>query len=236
MRPGDDLASLLLEAALRQDIVFHQEDLLVVTHKIVSKAEGRLVDLRQVNPSPLAVSWSQEFGKDPRVVELVLQESRRIVKMDRGILIAETRQGFICANAGVDASNVEGAEVALLQPLDPDASARRLRDQIQQRQGAQLGIIITDTFGRPWREGLTNVAIGVAGLQPLRDYRGQADPSGHTLQVTVLAVADELASAAELVMGKLERTPAALIQGYRFQAGQGSARELVRNPSLDLFR
>jgi coenzyme F420-0:L-glutamate ligase/coenzyme F420-1:gamma-L-glutamate ligase len=203
---------------------------------VVSKAEGRVVCLRDVVPSGLAREFAETWGKDPRFVEVVLRESRRIVRMDRGMIIAETTHGFICANAGVDASNVPGEDRVSLLPVDPDASAARLRKALEERCGATLGVIVSDTFGRPWREGLTNVAIGVAGLDPLVSYIGQRDPHGHTLRVTELAVADELAAAAGLLMGKLERIPAVLIRGTHFPTAEGRARSLVRSAERDLFR
>jgi coenzyme F420-0:L-glutamate ligase/coenzyme F420-1:gamma-L-glutamate ligase len=236
VRRGDDLGTLLTEALRKAGLAVQAGDILVVTQKVVSKAEGQVADLTTVKPGYLALQWAQQYGKDPRVIEVVLQESKRIVKMDRGVIIAETRHGFVCANAGVDVSNVGEPDTAILMPLDPDASARRLRDAFLKTYRVPLGVIITDTFGRPWRQGLTNVAIGVAGLRPLLDYRGQVDSAGRPLQATILAIADELASAAELVMGKVDRTAAALIRGYPLAEGDGSAKELVRDPSLDLFR
>ncbi len=237
---GDDLAQLIALAAERAGTGMQAGDVLVVAQKVVSKAEGRVVSLRDVVPSGLAREFAETWGKDPRFVEVVLRESRRIVRMDRGMIIAETTHGFVCANAGVDASNVPGEDRVSLLPVDPDGSAARLRKALQERCDATLGVIVSDTFGRPWREGLTNVAIGVAGLRPLMSYIGQQDPHGHTLRVTELAVADELAAAAGLLMGKLERIPAVLIQGYRspkaYPVVEGHARSLVRPAERDLFR
>jgi len=233
---GDDLARLIIEAAERAGTSLVTGDVLVVAQKVVSKAEGRVVSLADVTPSGLAREFAQAWGKDPRQVEVVLRESRRIVRMDRGVIIGETAHGFICANAGVDASNVPGGDRVSLLPVDPDASAGRLRKALEEQCGAQVGMIVSDTFGRPWREGLTNVAIGVAGLSPLASYVGQQDPHGHTLRVTELAVADELAAAAGLLMGKLERIPVVLIRGYGFQSAEGRAGSLVRSPERDLFR
>lgn len=233
---GDDLARLILEAAERAGSGLATGDVLVVAQKVVSKAEGRVVSLQEVVPSGLAREFAETWGKDPRQIEVVLRESRRIVRMDRGVIIAETTHGFICANAGVDASNVPGEDRVSLLPVDPDGSAARLRKALEDRHGAQVGVIVSDTFGRPWREGLTNVAIGAAGLSPLLSYIGQQDPHGHLLRVTELAVADELAAAAGLLMGKLERIPVVLIRGYRFRSGEGHARSLVRSPDRDLFR
>ncbi|MGH7322391.1 MAG: coenzyme F420-0:L-glutamate ligase, partial [Candidatus Rokuibacteriota bacterium] len=235
VRPGDDLARLLVGAAAAQGMPLQTGDLLVVAQKVVSKAEGRLVRLEDVMPSAFATAVGRNVKKDPRLVEVILRESRRVVRMDRGILITETHHGQICANAGVDQSNVKPGWVSLL-PEDPDASARLLVEGVRAAGGADIPVIIADTFGRPWREGLQNVAIGVAGLRPLRSYLGVPDPHGYTLQATVLAVADELASAAELVMGKLDRVPAALIRGCAYLPGPGSGRELLRDPTQDLFR
>jgi len=208
VRPGDDIARLLVEATARQSTPFAGGDLLVVGQKIVSKAEGRIVRLADVTPSPVALAMAAGLGRDPRLVEIILRESRRVVRMDQGVLITETHHGWVCANAGVDQSNVDIDCVALL-PEDPDGAARALRDRIRTLTGADVCVIVADTFGRPWREGLTNVAIGVAGLAPLRSYLGERDPAGRPLQATILAVADELAAAAEPVMGKLDRIPAA---------------------------
>ncbi len=235
IRPGDPIAELILAAAARQGTPVIADDVLVIGQKIVSKAEGRLLRLADVTPSPIAAAMAAELGRDPRLVEVILRESRRVVRMDKGILIVETRHGWICANAGVDQSNVEREVVALL-PEDADRSARALRDRIRALAGADVGVIIADTFGRPWREGLTNVAIGVAGLAPLKSYLGAQDPAGHTLQATILAVADELAGAAELVMGKLDRIPAAIVRGLALPAAEEGSKPLLRDPARDLFR
>jgi len=235
--PGMDLAGLARDAMRDAGETFHDGDVLLVTHKIVAKAEGRLVDLRTVEPSAFAREWAAAWGKDPRHVEVVLRESARVVRMDRGVLITQTRHGFVCANSGVDASNVPGDEVVCLLPLDPDATALTIHRTLKEATGAHVAVIITDSFGRPWRNGIVNVAIGVAGIAPLIDYRGQADDFGRTMQVSVLAVADELASAAELVMGKVSRCPMALIRGYSFdRRQQGSASELLMDPTTDMFR
>ena len=236
VRPGDDLAALILVGCDASGVSLANGDVLVVTQKVVSKAEGRLVDLRSVEPSDLAIRYAEAWGKDPRHIEVVLQESKRIVRMDRGIIISETQHGFVCANAGVDASNVPGEHVVALLPLDPDGSARRLRQEIREGTGQDVPVIISDSFGRPWRNGITNVAIGMSGLQPLIDYRGQYDEHGYLLSATIIAVADELASAAELAMGKLDGSPVAVIRGYPFTPGDGSARDIVMDPSRDMFR
>lgn len=232
---GDALGPLLVAALAGIPLQVRSGDILVLAHKIVSKAEGRTVPLAGVTPSPLANSWAREWGRDPRVVELALSESRRIVKMDRGVLLAETRHGFVCANAGVDLSNSPGGMATLL-PEDPDRSAAGIRACLKEATGSDLAVIISDTFGRPWREGQVNVAIGVAGGMALTDYRGRKDGFGRTLQATCIARADEIASAAELVMGKRRRVPAALIRGVTLEAGPGGGSGLVRPAERDLFR
>lgn len=234
--PGDDLAALILEGCASSGITLEQGDVVVVTQKVVSKAEGRLVDLAGVEASPFAAQYAHRWSKDPRHVEVVLRESKRIVRMDRGLIIAETRHGFVCANAGVDASNVPGKAVVCLLPEDPDDSASRIREGIRQRAGLDLAVIISDSFGRAWRNGIINIAIGVSGLRSLRDYRGQRDPYGYLMNATVLAVADELASAAELAMGKVDGCPAAIVRGYPYDKAEGTAQELVMQPDRDMFR
>ena len=231
VRRGDDLAMLIREAAAREGQTIDESVMLAVAQKVVSKAEGAVVDLREIRPSDLAQSWAAEWGKDPRLVELILAQSRRIVKMDRGVLVTEHRLGFVCANAGVDQSNTEGDEFATALPEDPDASARSLRSKVG--CGA---VVITDTFGRPWREGLVDVAIGVAGFAPLEDYRGCLDRYGRKLSATVIAIADQIAAAAGLGMRKSDGCPVALIRGLRWRAAEHSARALVRAPQQDLFR
>jgi coenzyme F420-0:L-glutamate ligase/coenzyme F420-1:gamma-L-glutamate ligase len=232
---GDNLGKIISDAIKHQSLEISNTDILVVAQKIVSKAEGKSVRLDDVTPSKLAIQWGLAYGKDPRVVQAALNESIRIVRMDRGVLISETRHGFVCANAGVDTSNVADGYVTLL-PDDPDGSAQRLRQFLRTRLGGEVAVIISDTFGRPWREGLVNVAIGVAGLEPLLDLRGEPDWKGQPLRVTVMAVADELASAAELVMSKAAGLPVALISGYGYQRAESSARSLIRKPETDLFR
>ncbi|HYF96152.1 MAG TPA: coenzyme F420-0:L-glutamate ligase [Symbiobacteriaceae bacterium] len=233
--PGADIARLILQALRQADMRVQDGDVLVVTQKIISKAEGRLVSLSNVEPSALAVHFATEFGKDPREVEVVLQETDRVVRMAGGSLIVQTRHGLVCANAGVDHSNVGGGQLCLL-PIDPDASAGRIRDGLMQMTGVEVAVIISDTFGRPWRLGQTNVAIGVAGMRPIMDYRGMNDAEGRELKVTMLAVADELAAAAELTQNKLDKVPVTIVRGYSYPRGEGSARELVRPAEKDLFR
>lgn len=236
VRPGDDLASVILGAAQRQGLALEDGDVVVVTQKIVSKAEGRIVALDTVDPGPFARQIAEQWEKDARVVEIVLRESARIVRMDHGVMICETKHGLICANAGVDSSNVEQLGTVSLLPDDPDTSAEAIRKRIEEAAGVSLAVIITDTFGRPWREGHVNFAIGVAGMRPLLDYMGQTDPAGYELRVTRMAVADELAAAAELAQGKLDRVPAAVVRGYAYPRGCGTAKELLRDPERDLFR
>jgi coenzyme F420-0:L-glutamate ligase/coenzyme F420-1:gamma-L-glutamate ligase len=235
-RPGDDVSGLIASGLQIEGLALESGDIVVVTHKLVSKGEGRLIDLQTIEPSALAHQFAGRYGKDPRQVEVVLRESARIVRMDRGLIIAETRHGFVCANAGVDASNAAGREIVTLLPLDPDASAERIRRGLSERFNAEIAVIVTDSFGRPWRQGIVNVAVGVAGMAPLLDYRGQLDEHGYELGATVLAVADEIASAAELVMGKLDRRPVAIVRGYPYQTGQGGAKALIMEPERDLFR
>jgi coenzyme F420-0:L-glutamate ligase/coenzyme F420-1:gamma-L-glutamate ligase len=236
VRPGDDLAGLLLSALERQGERLAGGDVLVVTQKIVSKAEGRIVNPDDVEPSAFAHSIAQQGRKDARYYEVVLREAARIVRMDRGVLICETRQGLICANAGVDESNVGGGHVVTLLPEDSDRSAAALRGMLHERTGADVAVIISDTFGRPWRDGQVNIAIGVAGMQAIHDYRGQPDSYGYEMHATLIAVADELAAAGELVMNKTDQVPIALIRGYRYQPAAGTAQALVRDPAKDMFR
>jgi coenzyme F420-0:L-glutamate ligase/coenzyme F420-1:gamma-L-glutamate ligase len=230
-----DVAALLVEAARAQGTPLAARDVIVVSQKIVSKAEGAMVRLSEVTPSARAEEVARVVARDPRLVEVILGESRRVVRQAKDVLIVETHHGFVCANAGVDQSNVD-ADVACLLPRDPDASARGLRDRIAALTGHSLAVIIADTFGRPWREGLANVAVGIAGIAPLKSYLGELDPAGHVLQATVLAVADELAAAAEPVMGKLDRVPVALIRGVDWAPAEASIGALLRDPARDLFR
>jgi coenzyme F420-0:L-glutamate ligase/coenzyme F420-1:gamma-L-glutamate ligase len=229
IRPGDDLAVVLIAAA--PSLV--DGDVLVVSHKAVAKSEGRVVDLSTVSPSERARELAAPDG-DPRLAELVLRESRRIVRRRGSLLIAETHHGFVCASAGIDRSNAPGPDIVVLLPVDPDRSAAGLRSQIHERTGATVAVVVADTMGRPLRNGIVGTAIGVSGLEPLRGYRGAEDAAGYTLRTTQVAVADELAAAADLVLGKLERVPAALIRGFG-ASGDGSALDLVRPHDRDLF-
>lgn len=236
VREGDSLPEAILAAITGNRIELAAGDILVVTHKIVSKSEGRVVLLDSVRPTPGARRWAAAHGLDARVVQLALNESVRVVRKGRGVLITETRHGFICANSGVDVSNVDGGRSAVLLPLDPDRSARRLYRALKSRLGFPVPVIISDTFGRPWREGLVEFAIGVAGMKVFRDFRRARDPHGYRLRVTLEAVADELAAMAGLACGKLDQAPACIIRGFAFQPGRGSARDLLRSPERDLFR
>jgi coenzyme F420-0:L-glutamate ligase / coenzyme F420-1:gamma-L-glutamate ligase len=233
---GDALAEKLLQSLRRRRVSLRRGDILVVKHKIVSKAEGQLVDLATIRPSEDSISWAERYGLDARVFELALREGRSVIRRKNGVLITETSHGFVCANSGVDVSNVDGGRHALLLPEDPDRSAAQLQRQIKKLTGLAVPIIITDSFGRAWREGLTEVAIGIAGMKPLRDDRGRRDPQGYSLRVSLEAVADELACAAGLLCGKLNRTPACIVRGYTYRAGRGSARDLLRPAASDLFR
>jgi coenzyme F420-0:L-glutamate ligase/coenzyme F420-1:gamma-L-glutamate ligase len=236
IRPTDSLADRLLNALRRARLNVQSGDILIVKHKIVSKSEGRIVDLATIQPSAESIAWATQYDLDARVIELALRESRSVIRRKNGVLITETHHGFLCANSGIDVSNVDGGDHALLLPEDPDRSAANLRRALKKQTGLSLPVIITDSFGRPWREGLTEVAIGIAGMKPLRDDRGRRDPHGYKLKASVEAVADELACAAGLVCGKLNRAPACIIRGYRYAPGSGAAQELLRPAANDLFR
>jgi coenzyme F420-0:L-glutamate ligase/coenzyme F420-1:gamma-L-glutamate ligase len=241
VRSGDDLATLIGDAlaATPGALPLRQDDVVVVTQKVVSKAEGAVVDLEGIDPRPEAVAFAARWSRDPRQVEVVLRQAVRVVRMANGVIIAETRHGFVLANAGVDASNVGPArgQVVLLLPEDPDASARRIRDGLAARFGTAPGVVVSDSLGRPWRFGITDLAIGVAGFRPLEDLRGTPDADGRIMAATIRAVADEIASAAELVLGKSAGRPAALVRGAAPPAGEGSVRVDVLMPAeLDLFR
>jgi coenzyme F420-0:L-glutamate ligase / coenzyme F420-1:gamma-L-glutamate ligase len=234
--PGDSLPEKILGALSRSRRRLKSGDILIVKHKIVSKAEGQMIDLREIKPLQRTRVWARRDKLDPRVTQLALREARRIVRKKNGVLITETRHGLICANSGVDVSNVSGGRDALLLPEDPDRSAAQLHRQLKKHLRLSVPVIISDSFGRPWREGLTEVAIGVAGMQALHDYRGRRDPHGYPLRVTIEAVADELACAAGLVCGKLARTPVCIVRGFPYRPGRGRARDLIRAAKTDLFR
>jgi len=236
IRPGDSLADKLVDAVRRRRIRFRAGDILIVKHKIVSKAEGRLVDLASITPSAESIAWARQYGLNACVIELALREARAVIRRKNGVLITETHHGFLCANSGVDVSNVNGGAHALLLPEDPDRSAAELRREIKKRTGVAVPVIITDSFGRPWREGLAEFAIGIAGMKALRDERGRRDPHGYKLKASIEAVADELACAAGLVCGKLNRTPACIVRGFEYEAGAASVKDLLRPVEKDLFR
>lgn len=233
---GDSISRELLASLKQEGIGLKAGDILVIKHKIVSKAEGRMIVLNTIKPSTESLAWAKQYRLDARVIELALRESREVIRRKNGVLITETQHGFICANSGIDISNVDGGCHAVLLPQYPDQSAAKIRRALKKAIGLSIPVIITDSFGRPWREGLTEFAIGVAGLKPLRDYRDRRDPHGYKLKASVEAVADELACAAGLVCGKLNRVPACVIRGFHYEAGAGSVRELLRPAGSDLFR
>ena len=227
---NDDLVDLILES-----FEINDDDILVFSQKIISKNEDRILNLSSVSPSLLADGIASSYGKDPRLVELILSESKRIVRMENGVIIVETKHGFVCANAGIDESNVEGGYATLL-PNDPDRSANLLKDKIKQKTGKNVAVIISDTFGRPFRLGQTDIAIGIAGLEPILDYNGKPDTFGKIMQVTAIAVADEICSASELVMGKIQKCPIAVIRNYNFSSSTAKIQEMLRSDHDDLFR
>lgn len=236
IKQEDNLVRAVIDATVKQDVNFKESDVVVVAQKIVSKSEGRIVKITDVSPSPFAVETGKLLDKDPRIVEIILRESRRIVKMDRGRLIVENTKGIVCANAGVDMSNVGGGMEATLLPEDPDESAKRFAEGFKKELGVDVAVIITDTVGRPWRDGLVQIAIGCCGIRPIKDYRGRKDSKGYDLRATALAVADEISSAAGLVMGKTEGVPVAIVRGYEYEKSTEGAKRLLRNPDNDLFR
>ena len=241
IKPGDDLVNIILGALSENNITIQKGDVLVFAQKIISKAEDRIVDLAKVQPSPYAHTLSKEVSKDPRLIEIILSETTKIIKMDqrkpeKGRLIVETRGGVISANAGVDASNVSGGDMVTLLPIDSDESADNLAKGIKKHTGQDVAIIITDTVGRPWRDGLVDIAIGCSGIKALKDYRGETDSKGFELNATVMAVADEIASAAGLLMEKADAVPLVLVRGYKYDTQGKGAKELIRDPEEDLFR
>ena len=234
---GADIARIITDALAAQQLPLHQDDIIVITQKIISKAEGRVVDPTTYAPSHMAHMAAAQGHKDAHYYEVVLQESKRIVKMDRGVLICETHHGLICANAGVDESNVDGGRHITLLPVDPDASAQQIRTTLMHQHGIRCAVIVSDTFGRAWRDGQVNVAIGVAGMLPLDSYAGIDDPYGYRMQASVLAIADEIAAAAELVMGKIDRVPVAIVRGVTYVVDtDATAQLLIRPANKDLFR
>jgi len=235
VKKGADLAKLILEAVDRSRTPLIDGDVVVVKHKVVSKSEGRVVALSDVSPGREAIRLASDEGKDPRLVELVLREAVRVVRKGHGVIITETRHGFVCANSGIDQSNVGQGSAALL-PLDPDTSAWRLRSALESATGKRLAVVVSDTFGRPWRKGQTDVAIGCSGIAPLVKYAGKTDAYGYRLRVTEPAVVDEIAGAAELAIGKLNGIPFALVRGVGYTRGDGGLKELIMPPDKDLFR
>ena len=238
--PGDELPLLIADAvaATTDYLPLHDDDVLVITQKIVSKAEGAIVDLTTIEPRPEVIEYAKQFDRDPRQVELVLREAKRVVRMENGLVITETHHGFVCANGGIDASNVgpRSGDVVTLLPRDPDASADRIREAVRDRLDHDVPVIVSDSFGRPWRFGIVDVAIGVSGLLPLDDLRGTPDADGRVMKSTVRAVADEIASAAELVLGKTAGRPIALVRGATFHRGDGRIKDLIMPAEMDLFR
>ncbi len=236
IKAGDNLARLIKHALDSAGAKLERGDIVVICQKVVSKSEGRVVSLRDVEPSQIARTIAERWEKDARVVELVLRQTNRIVRMDRGVIIVETGPGWICANAGLDESNSLTDDTAILLPVDPDASAARIRKELIAMAGVEVAILITDTFGRPWRDGLTEVCLGIAGIDPMLDLRGQHDLGGRELHHTVVAIADELACAAGLLMEKAAAIPAVLVRGYRYEPCEASAKVLIRPAEADLFR
>ena len=235
IEPGMDLARLVVQSSRRSRLTLRNGDVIVVKQKAVSKAEGRLVELRKVTPGKKASALAKELRKDPRLVELILRESVRVVRVGHGVIITETRHGFVCANSGVDQSNVKPGFVALL-PLDPDRSASAIRAEVRRLASKEVAVVVSDTFGRPWRNGQTDVAIGSSGMAPLHSYAGKKDPHGYRLRVTEPAVVDEIASAAELATGKLLGIPAAVVRGVEYEPAEVGVRSLVMQRERDLFR
>ena len=236
VRPGDSIANHVLAALRRRRISLLPGDILVVKHKIISKLEGRFVELSEIHPSADSIAWAKQYNLDPRVIELALRESRSVIRRKNGVLITETQHGFLCANSGIDVSNVNGGSHAVLLPEDPDRSAAKLHRELRKLTGLKIPVIITDSFGRPWREGLVDFCIGIAGMKPLRDDRGRRDPHGYKLRASIEAVADELACAAGLVCGKLNRVPACIVRGFKYESATGTSHDLLRPKTTDLFR
>ncbi len=236
VKAGDDLAALIAKGLADTGYKLAASDILVVCQKVVSKSEGRIVNFKDFEPSEFAKAYAKRWDKDPRAVEIVLRQTSRIVRNDRGVMIVETGPGWVCANAGVDESNSLDDDLAILLPEDPDASARRLRDELRRRLGVTVAVLITDTFGRPWRDGLTEICLGIAGMNPILDLRGTTDLGGRELHHTVVAIADEIASAAGLLMEKAGAIPAVVVRGFQYEPFEGSAKILIRPAEMDLFR
>jgi coenzyme F420-0:L-glutamate ligase/coenzyme F420-1:gamma-L-glutamate ligase len=242
IRQGDPLADILLNSLKETDLALQDDDIVVLAQKIVSKTEGRMVNLTQVTPSARAIELAPQIDKDPRLIELILQESNEVLRVRKGVIVVEHKLGFVCANAGIDHSNVMGEgntneEFVLLLPEDPDASARKLREEIKQKTGKSIGVMIIDSHGRAWRNGTVGICIGISGIPALVDERGWTDLFGYTLKATIVGVADELAAAASLVMGQAaEGTPAVHVRGFPYPLGEGSLKDLIRPKDMDMFR
>jgi len=236
IREGDDIGNLILKSIKEKKESLKENDVIVITHKIVSKSEGRTIDLTKIIPSEESKKISSRTGKDPKLVELIISQSNEIIKIQRDIIITETKHGFVCANSGIDTSNVRKSNHVVLLPVDPDKSAREIRNYIKSRTKISVAVIISDTFGRPFRKGQVNVAIGVAGIDPIKSYIGDSDMYGNILRVTEIAIADEIASAAELVMGKSLRVPVTIVRGYDFSSYDASISKVTRSKKDDLFR
>ncbi|MCH8029598.1 MAG: coenzyme F420-0:L-glutamate ligase [Candidatus Dadabacteria bacterium] len=236
IKPGDDLVRMVIDAARQSGVTIKEGDIIVFAAKILSKVEGRFVRIEDVKPTPFAYGAAKVLDKDPRVVEIILREALRIIKMEKGKLIVENMHGVICANAGVDLSNVRGGEEALLLPKEPDSTARALHEGFRNELGIEAAVVVTDTVGRPWRDGLVQVAIGCYGISPMKDYRGEHDSKGFDLQATVLAQVDEVSSAAGLLLGKTEGVPVVIVRGYNYDKSTEGASKILRNPDDDLFR
>jgi len=236
IREGADIGNLILKSIKEKKESLKENDVIVITHKIISKSEGRTIDLTKIIPSEESKNISYRTGKDPKLVELIISQSNEIIKIQRDIIITETKHGFVCANSGIDTSNVEKSNHVVLLPVDPDKSAREIRNYIKSRTKTNVAVIISDTFGRPFRKGQVNVAIGVAGIDPIKSYIGKSDMYGNILRVTEIAIADEIASAAELVMGKSLRVPVTIVRGYDFSSSDASISKVIRAEKDDLFR
>lgn len=236
IRDGDDIGNLILKSIKEKTESLKENDVIVITHKIVSKSEGRTIDLTKIIPSEESKKISSRTGKDPKLVELIISQSNEIIKIQREIIITETKHGFVCANSGIDTSNVGNSNHVVLLPVDPDKSAREIRNYIRSKTKTNVAVIISDTFGRPFRKGQVNVAIGVAGINPIKSYIGDSDMYGNILRVTEIAIADEIASAAELVMGKSLRVPVTIVRGYDFSSTDASISTVTRAKKDDLFR
>ena len=232
----DDLPQIISDKIQEAEITLENNDIIVVTQRICSIAEGQIKNLNTYTPSNFAVEWAEKYSKDARLIEAVLQESKNIIRKENGILITETKHGFICANSGIDNSNVKGDQNICLLPKNPDLSCKKIKDKIKKQLSKNVSVVMTDTFGRPWRMGQTNIAIGIAGINPLQNYVGKKDIFNRTLKHTMICIADEIASAAELVMGKTNMMPVAIVKGYQYDKNNDSISNIIREKDFDLFR